>query len=89
MVFHDTYEPLADKTPLRQGAQDLLAHCHAAGIAQQILSNHLVEEIKKQLRRLNIAPFISDVMAIADREEHRHFPAQGRKTARHYRRPTI
>jgi phosphoglycolate phosphatase len=81
--FHDSYEPLADKAPLREGAGRLLAYAHTHGVRQIILSNHLIDPIRRQLNRLEISSFISDVLANATKErQFRDGPKSER--LRHY-----
>ena len=66
---HDYYEPLADKAPLREGVSDFLAYAKTNGFRQIILSNHMVDPINRQLNRLKITPFITEVLANASREK--------------------
>lgn len=66
--FHDHYERLADQTPLREGAATLLERNHRNGLTQLILSNHLVEPIRRQLERFHVADFIKSILAYPDRE---------------------
>jgi phosphoglycolate phosphatase len=66
-LFHDTYEPLADRAPLREGARDILKAAHRHGIHTVILSNHIVEPIRVQLRRLGIEEYVSEVLAFESR----------------------
>ena len=67
-LFHDNYEPLADKTPLREGAADFLGRAHAADLRQIILSNHIIGPIDRQLNRLGVASFIAAILANPSRE---------------------
>jgi len=67
-VFHDVYEPKAENAPLRDGAAELLQHAHDNGVHAYILSNHIVEPIRTQLRRLEIEHFFTEVLAYATRE---------------------
>lgn len=67
--FHDVYESLALQTDLRDGAVWALQYAKAHKVDSYILSNHLLEPIRMQLRRLGIEEFFSDVLAYADRED--------------------
>ena len=66
-AFHDHYEPRAATAALREGAMEILNHAHTKGVSSFILSNHLVEPIRTQLRRLGIEHFFTEVLAYADR----------------------
>jgi phosphoglycolate phosphatase len=66
-AFHEHYEPLADRAGLRPGAVELFDHAKANGIDMLILSNHLVDPIKAQLRRLEVESYFKAVLAYADR----------------------
>lgn len=68
-LFHDLYERLALQTELRDGAVWALQYAKAHGVQNYILSNHLVEPIRQQLRRLGVEEFFADVLAYADRED--------------------
>ena len=67
-AFHAHYEPLAAVTGLREGAEELLSNTKKAGLQNFILSNHIVDPIRFQLRRLGIEQFFTDVLAYADRK---------------------
>jgi len=67
-LFHDNYEALSGQTALRSGAEEILEYFDAREIRSLILSNHLVEEIRKQLKRFEIEPYFAEVLAYADRE---------------------
>lgn len=66
-AFHDLYEPLADKVELRQGANEILRHVRKYDVKSYILSNHIVDPIKRQLTRFEIEHLIDEVLAYADR----------------------
>ena len=72
-LFHDTYASLVNQTKLREGAQELLATCHEAGLSQIILSNHMTGSIQKQLSDRNIASHFDDVVAVPSPEAYRVF----------------
>lgn len=65
--FHTNYEPMADIAPLREGATDILTYATAEGVQNVILSNHLVDPIRVQLRRLEIEHLFAEVLAYADK----------------------
>jgi len=65
--FHDHYEPRAAVAELREGAAAILNHAHHNHVQSLILSNHLVEPIRTQLRRHAIEDMFTDVLAYADR----------------------
>lgn len=66
-VFHSHYEPMADKSSLRAGAAEVLGHAHQQGAKSLILSNHIVDPIRTQLRRLKVEHFFDEVLAYACR----------------------
>jgi phosphoglycolate phosphatase len=67
-VFHDHYEPMAAKAFLRAGATETLGYARQHGLTALILSNHIVDPIRTQLRRLKIEHFFDDVLAYACRD---------------------
>ncbi len=67
-AFHLHYEPMAAKAALRDGAQDILQNAQTHGLQTYILSNHIVEPIREQLRRLQIEHFFAEVLAYANRQ---------------------
>ena len=78
-AFHDHYEPLAHAAPLRDGAMDVLRYAQTHGVQSTILSNHLVESIRVQLRRLDIEHFFAEVLAYADRATQFQHMTKGEK----------
>ncbi len=66
-TFHDYYEPMALRDGLRDGATEILDHARTHGVKTYILSNHIVEPIRTQLRRLEIEHFFAEVLAYANR----------------------
>jgi phosphoglycolate phosphatase len=66
-AFHDHYEPLADRAGLRPGAEDVLKHARQHGVKTLILSNHIVDPIRTQLKRLQVEHLLDEVLAYADR----------------------
>jgi phosphoglycolate phosphatase len=81
-VFHDFYEPRAENAPLRDGAVDLLRHAKDKGLPAYILSNHIVEPIRAQLRRLEIEPYFAEVLAYATRAEQFRDMTKGERLRR-------
>ncbi|SFI62265.1 HAD hydrolase-like protein [Bradyrhizobium sp. Gha] len=66
-LFHDTYEPLADKADLREGARRVLELAQRESALLIILSNHIVAPLKSQLRRLGVDNYITEVLAFESR----------------------
>ncbi|GGI31273.1 MULTISPECIES: HAD family hydrolase [Bradyrhizobium] len=66
-IFHDTYEPLAGKADLREGARRVLELAHQEAASSIIVSNHIVDPLRSQLRRLGIDDYINDVLAFENR----------------------
>ncbi|MGY8663843.1 HAD hydrolase-like protein [Bradyrhizobium sp. UFLA05-109] len=66
-LFHDTYEPLADKADLREGARRVLELARQEDASSIIVSNHIVDPLRSQLRRLGINDYIDDVLAFESR----------------------
>jgi phosphoglycolate phosphatase len=62
-LFHDHYEPLADKCRTGIGARDLLKWLKKNNIEAIIYSNHTVPNIGRLLKRLKIEQYISKVIA--------------------------
>jgi phosphoglycolate phosphatase len=66
-LFHETYEPLADQALLREGAWEILQAAKQQNVRTLILSNHVIEPIRVQLRRLGIEDTITEVLAFKSR----------------------
>ncbi|OKO73875.1 HAD hydrolase-like protein [Bradyrhizobium sp. NAS96.2] len=66
-LFHDIYEPLADKSDLREGARRVLELARREAASSIIVSNHIVDPLRSQLRRLGINDYINDVLAFENR----------------------
>lgn len=62
-VFHSSYEPRAAKVRTRAYAKELLEWLSKNNIESIIFSNHIDEPIKKQLKRLKIEKYFSEVLA--------------------------
>jgi len=82
-IFHDQYEPHAASINLREGAEELLRDASKYGIQSLILSNHLVEPIRAQLKRLKIDHLFAEVLAYANRGVQFRDMTKGEKL-RHY-----
>lgn len=78
-IFHDHYEPEANKTELREGAEEILKHAYNHGVQSIILSNHIIEPIRKQLRRLEVEHLIAEVLAYADHTSQFRNVTKGQK----------
>lgn len=81
-IFHNHYEPMADRADLRAGALEVLGHAKKQGVAALILSNHIVDPIKTQLKRLDITHLIAEVLAYADRDTQFRHMTKGEKLHR-------
>jgi len=66
-IFHDTYESLASKALLRKGARNILLAAHRQAVQTVILSNHIVEPIRVQVRRLGIKSCVTEILAFESR----------------------
>ncbi|WP_445220058.1 HAD family hydrolase [Bradyrhizobium sp. Pa8] len=66
-IFHDTYEQLAGKADLREGARRVLELAHREAASSIIVSNHIVAPLRSQLGRLGINDYISGVLAFENR----------------------
>lgn len=62
-VFHTYYESRVAKCRSRKGALELLKWLKSRSITSIILSNHTVEGIRLQLKRLKMADYIVQVIA--------------------------
>ena len=62
-MFHKLYEPRIAKIRTRTGARKLLGYLKTKHIDAVILSNHTIEGITVQLRRLGIEGYFSNIIA--------------------------
>ncbi|WP_439373446.1 HAD family hydrolase [Bradyrhizobium sp. DASA03120] len=62
-MFHDAYEQFASKADLREGARRILEIARQKDASSIIVSNHVVEPLRSQLRRLGIDDYINEVIA--------------------------
>lgn len=67
-MFHDNYEPLSSKSPLRKGAIELLKLAKKNNLQCIILSNHVTGMIEGELHRLKVQKHFSDILAFASRD---------------------
>jgi phosphoglycolate phosphatase len=73
-IFKKEYEPRAAKCRTRQGARELLDWLSQNSINTIIISNHTVEGINSQLKRLKLENYFSEVLANSDQAN----PMKGR-----------
>ncbi|WP_027545360.1 HAD family hydrolase [Bradyrhizobium sp. WSM2254] len=66
-IFHDKYESLASKAELREGARRMLELARQQAASSIIVSNHIVDPLRFQLRRLGIDDYIDAVIAFESR----------------------
>ncbi|MGY2933266.1 MULTISPECIES: HAD family hydrolase [unclassified Bradyrhizobium] len=66
-IFHDTYEPLASKAELREGARCILETARQQEVPSIIVSNHIVDPLITQLRRHGIDDCVAEVLAFESR----------------------
>ncbi|MCA1395576.1 HAD family hydrolase [Bradyrhizobium elkanii] len=66
-IFHDTYEFLARNAALRKGARNVLLAADHRAVHTIIVSNHIVEPIRAQVRRLGIKTHVTDILAFENR----------------------
>jgi len=62
-IFHDYYEPRAQKVRTRAHARTVLIYLQKQKIPAAIFSNHVTERIHEQLKRLIIGKYFQDVLA--------------------------
>lgn len=67
-LFHSNYEPRAAKVRTRAGTAELLRWLNKNNIDSAIFSNHLIEPIRKQLKRLKIEKYFTEVFANSNSE---------------------
>ena len=62
-IFHEFYEPRAERVRTRKNAKKLLQWLQAKNIESVILSNHTVQGISAQLKRLKIEKYFTELLA--------------------------
>lgn len=82
-IFHDNYEPMAFRCPLRDGARSLLEFAHSNGIHTIILSNHLLPPILEHLDRFEITSYFDNVIAYPSRGEQFRIGSKGEMLRRY------
>ncbi|MCP1835126.1 phosphoglycolate phosphatase [Bradyrhizobium sp. USDA 4532] len=66
-IFHDVYEFLARNAALRKGARNVLLALDQRSVQTVIVSNHIIEPIRTQVRRLGIKTHVTDILAFESR----------------------
>ena len=67
-IFHTYYELLEDKIRSRAHAKEVLAQIYRSKIDCIVISNHMVPQIRKQLKRLDLDKFVKEVLANTNRD---------------------
>lgn len=62
-IFHENYEKRATKLRSRKGAKEVLEWLLKNNIDSIIFSNHIIEPIRKQLKRLKLEKYFTEVIA--------------------------
>ncbi len=62
-AFHSTYDELSKNARTRAGSRDLLIYLEKKSVASVIFSNHILEKIQQQLKRLKIEKYFSHIIA--------------------------
>ncbi|EIG58982.1 MULTISPECIES: HAD family hydrolase [Bradyrhizobium] len=78
-MFHDAYEALAGRADLREGARRVLELARREGASSIIVSNHIVDPLRYQLRRLGINDCIDDVLAFESRDTQYKSTSKGER----------
>ncbi|MCP3392129.1 HAD hydrolase-like protein [Bradyrhizobium sp. CCGB12] len=82
-MFHDTYEPLADKAVMRGGARCILETAREQGVSSIIVSNHILDPLRNQLRRHGIDDCITEVLAFESRATQFKSMSKGERLRRY------
>ncbi|MEZ2145375.1 HAD family hydrolase [Bradyrhizobium sp. DN5] len=82
-IFHDTYEPLADKAELRIGARAMLELVRQEAASSIIVSNHIVAPLVAQLQRLGIDRYFNGVLAFESRATQYKTMSKGERLRRY------
>lgn len=88
-IFHDTYEPLASKAELREGARRMLELARQQAASSIIVSNHIVDPLRSQLRRLEIDGYIEDVIAFESRATQYQSMSKGERLRRYMQKNNL
>jgi phosphoglycolate phosphatase-like HAD superfamily hydrolase len=79
-IFLKAYEPLENKCRSRSGAKSVLQFLQNNKIKTIIFSNHMVQHIQKQLKRLNIYNYVDKILARElDDVSHLHIKSKDKK----------
>ncbi len=68
IIFHDFYEPIADKCRTRTGSKVTLSWLSKNSVQSIIYSNHIKSKIMGQLVRLKLNSFITTILAREQRD---------------------
>ncbi|QHP67919.1 HAD family hydrolase [Bradyrhizobium sp. LCT2] len=88
-MFHDAYERLASKADLREGARRVLELARQEGALSIIVSNHIVEPLRFQLKRLGINDYIDDVLAFETRTSQYKSMSKGERLRLHMQKNNL
>ncbi|XIA67575.1 HAD family hydrolase [Bradyrhizobium sp. TZ2] len=82
-IFHDIYEALASKADLREGARRILETARQQAVSTIVVSNHIVEPVRTQLRRLGIDDYVTEVLAFESRATQFKSMSKGERLRRY------
>ncbi|MDO8428565.1 MAG: HAD family hydrolase [Candidatus Diapherotrites archaeon] len=68
-IFHEKYAQTAKNCRTRKGTVELLDWIRKQGSTAIILSNHHLQELEQQLKRLNLRDYFSEIFANSDQHE--------------------
>ncbi|OPY94397.1 phosphatase [Bradyrhizobium sacchari] len=88
-IFHDIYEPLAGKADLREGARRVLELARQEGASSIIVSNHIVDPLRFQLKRLGVDDCINDVLAFESRAAQYKSMSKGERLRLHMQKNNL
>jgi len=71
-IYMSIFEPLEDKTELRQGLKEVLIWLKRNGIKSSIFSNHIIPHINKQLKRFKINNYFDEILARPHKDDRSH-----------------
>lgn len=80
-LFHDAYEARIRRVRSRAGAKQILHWLQQQGVETMIFSNHIVEEIRKQISRLSLASELDVILANSERTQTGASRSKGAKLA--------
>ncbi|AMA61544.1 HAD family hydrolase [Bradyrhizobium sp. CCGE-LA001] len=82
-IFHDVYEPLANKAALRDGARCILETARQHDISSIIVSNHIADPVRAQLQRHGINDCVAEVLAFESRATQFKSMSKGERLRRY------